>query len=59
MLGGRERVLKNNAFSLYDSYGHALAQEPLPRCHEILKFGRLFLGHQYYTLMLSEPYVPE
>ena len=22
---------RNNAFSLYDLYGHALAQEPLPR----------------------------
>ena len=32
MPGCREEDFKkNNAFSLYDLYGHALAQEPLPR----------------------------
>ena len=31
MPGSREEDFKkNNAFSLYDLYGHALAQEPLP-----------------------------
>ena len=32
MPGGREEDLKkNNAFSLYDLYGHTLSHEPLPR----------------------------
>ena len=32
MLRSREEDFeRNNAFSLYDLYGHALAQEPLPR----------------------------
>ena len=31
MPGSREEDFKkNNAFSLYDLYGHTLAQEPLP-----------------------------
>ena len=34
-----EDLKKNNAFTLYDLYGHALAQEPLPRGHEIYNFG--------------------
>ena len=32
---------------IYDLFGHALAQELLPRGHEIYKFGRTFLGHHY------------
>ena len=40
---------KNIAFLLY---GHALAQEPCPRDHEI--FGWLFLGHHYLKLRLSD-----
>ena len=31
MHGSREDFKRNNAFSLYDLYGHALAQEPLPK----------------------------
>ena len=31
MPGSKEDFYRNNAFSLYDLYGHALAQEPLPR----------------------------
>ena len=32
MPGSREEdCLRNNEVSLYDLYGHALAQEPLPR----------------------------
>ena len=32
MPGGREEESKrNNTFSLYDLYGHALDQEPLPQ----------------------------
>ena len=51
----REEDFKRNyAFSLYDLYGHTLAQEPLPRGHEIYNFGRLFLGHHYYILGLSD-----
>ena len=44
---------RNNAFSLYDLYGHALAQEPCPRGHEIYNFGGPFRGHHYYILGLS------
>ena len=55
MHGSREEDFKrNNAFSLYDLYGHALAQEPLPQVHEIYNFGRPFLGHHYYILGLSD-----
>ena len=39
---------------LYDLYGHALAQEPLPGGHEIYNFGRPFLGHHYYKLSMSD-----
>ena len=38
------------ACSLFD---HTRAQEPYPRGHEIYKFGRLNLGHHYYTFSLS------
>ena len=31
--------VEDNAFSLYDWYDHALAQEPLPRGDEIYNFG--------------------
>ena len=34
--------------------GHTLAQEPLPRGHEILNFDRLFPSHHYYILSLSD-----
>ena len=55
MPGSREEDFKkNNAFSLYDLYGHALAQEPLPGGHEIYNFGRPFHGHHYYILGLSD-----
>ena len=39
----------------YMTYGHTLAQEPLPRGHEIYYFGRAFLGHHFYKLSLFEP----
>ena len=47
--------LRNKAFSPYDIYGHALAQEPLPWGHEINNFSRPILSHHYYALSLSEP----
>ena len=54
MPGSREEDFqRNNAFSLYDLYGHALAQEPCPRGHEIYNFGGPFRGHHYYILSLS------
>ena len=41
MPGSKEEDFeRNNAFSLYDLYGHALAQVPLPRGHEIYNYGR-------------------
>ena len=39
-----ENSLKHIAFSLYDIYDHALAQDP--RGHEIYNDGKLFLHHQ-------------
>ena len=33
--GWEEDYQRNNAFSLYDLYGHTVAQESLPRGHEI------------------------
>ena len=50
----KEDFQRNNAVLLYDLYGHSLAQEPLPRGHEIYNFGRPFLGHHYYILGLSD-----
>ena len=41
------------AFSLYDLYGHALAQKPLPGGHAINILGRPFLCHPYLILSLS------
>ena len=49
-----EDFKRTNAFLIYDLYGHALAQEPLPRGHVIYNFGRLFRGHHYYILGLSD-----
>ena len=38
-LGVEQKVLKrNNAISLYDLFGHALAQNTLRRGHEFLQF---------------------
>ena len=37
------------------TYSHAPAQEPLPRDHEIYKFGSPILGHNHYILSFSEP----
>ena len=42
-IGRRFNVLyidraEDNAFSLYDYYGHALAKEPCPEGHEIYNF---------------------
>ena len=39
-----EDFKRNNAFSLYNLHGHALAQEPLPRGHEIYNLCTPFLG---------------
>ena len=50
----RRRFLKNNPFSLYDRYDHALAQNPCPGGHEVYNFGRSFLGHHYCKLSLSK-----
>ena len=56
MPGSKEEDFKrNNAFSLYDLYGHTLAQEPLSP--EIDNLGRPFLGHHYYILSLSYRYI--
>ena len=49
-----ENFKGNNAFLLYDFYGHALAQEPLFRGHEIYNLGRPFLDHHYLLLSLFE-----
>ena len=55
MLGSKEEdFLNNNAFSLYDLYGHTLAQDPCPDGHEIYNLVRPLLGHHYYILSLSD-----
>ena len=45
---------RNDTFSLYDLYGHTLAQEPWPGGHKIYSFGRPFINHYYNTLSLSD-----
>ena len=47
--------VEDNALTLYDSYGQAIAQEPLPRGNEIYNFARPFIGHHYYIHNLSNP----
>ena len=55
MPGSREEDFKRkNAFSLFDLYDHALAQEPLLWGHEIYNFGSNFFGHHHYILSLSD-----
>ena len=54
MPGSKEDFLRNNAFSLYYFYGHTLAQEPLPRGHEVYNLGKPFLSHLYFILSLSD-----
>ena len=55
MLKSREQEFqRNNTFSQNDLYGHPIAKGPLSRGHEIFNFGRPFLGHHYYLLILSE-----
>ena len=53
-IGGKKIFKRNNAFSLYDLYGHTIAKNPCPGGHEIYNLGRPFHGHYYYTLSLSE-----
>ena len=50
----RRRFLRNNAFSLYDLYGHALYQNPSLGGHESYIFGRTFLGHHCYIFGLFD-----
>ena len=57
MPGSKEEDFeRNNAFSLYDLYGHTLAQGH-EKGHEIYNFGRPFLViitiHLYCTIPLS------
>ena len=41
-------------FNYMTYYGHALALEPLPGGHKDYNFGRPFLGHHQYKLILSD-----
>ena len=58
MPGSREDgFYRTNEFLLYDLYGQALAQEPLPLGSRKLQFWYTqvyFLGHHYYILSLSD-----
>ena len=59
MCGGREEfkeINSNNAFSLYDLYGHALAKlrTRAPGGHEIDNFGTPFVSQHYYIHSLSD-----
>ena len=50
-----EDFYRNNAFSLFDLYGHAPAQEALPPgCHEIYEFGKPVLNLYNFMLSLSD-----
>ena len=54
-LSREDDFYRNNVFSLYDLYGHTLAQEPLSRgVMKIYNSDRPFLGHHYYILSLSD-----
>ena len=46
--------VEDNALSLNDSYGQAIAQEPPPRGNEIYNFARSFIGHHNYVLPFSD-----
>ena len=50
---GEEDSSRNNAFSLYDLFAHAQAQESLPCGSLIYNFGGPFLDHYYCTLIFS------
>ena len=46
---------RNNVFSLYDIYGHVLAQEyPFLGGNEIYNMDRLFFRPDYYAISLFE-----
>ena len=47
--------VEDNVDSLYDLYGHALAQEPCPGGHEIYNFVRPCLVLHNYRLNVSAP----
>ena len=51
-----ENFKGNNAFSLYEYglYGHTYHRKPWPGGHEILNFGKPFLGHNYFTFSISD-----
>ena len=49
--------VEDNAFSLHDLYGHTQVQEPCPGIHEIYNYGRNILGHHFYILSLSAPFL--
>ena len=48
-----EDFKRNDAISLYDLYGHALAKKPCPGGHDIYNLGRPILGNQTCILNLS------
>ena len=50
-----EDFLRNDAISVYDLFGHTLAQEPLPRVSYNLQFCRSYVSHYYYILSLFDP----
>ena len=49
---GKEHFKRNDAFLLYNLYGHPPAQVALPRRHEIY----ILVDHSLYALSLSESY---
>ena len=48
-----KKRIRCTAFSLY---GYAQHKNPCPEGYEIYNFIRLFLGHHYLLLILSEPW---
>ena len=45
-----EEFKKNNAFLIYDLYGHAQHKNPCPGGHEIYNFGGPFLEYKTSSL---------
>ena len=54
--GGEEWIFKEkiNARSLYNLYGHTLAQEPMTRVVENLQFWLTLLGRHYFIFFLND-----
>ena len=56
-MGAKKKIWKEIMHFHYLTYmATPERKNPCPGGHEIYNIGRLFLGHHYYTLILSEPW---